>query len=643
VLLEARRRGLLEDGAPAAREFRQQEGRLTAPLAPRREDDPAALMPLREVCEVLLGGFHSDPPRTDAQIDGLVEGLATVLSNERMEPPSACSAEPGSNLSLLSALCTGLGRFYTEATAAYFERAVGVLFHPANRAERVPVDMRLPSDGETTADRTALMLAAKVSSPRAVLALLALGADARLRDARGVTALMFACLPGEGAPPEAAVEVARLLLDAGAPLDAQDLAGQSALMYASSQVHVPLVRLLLALGARVDARSATGRSALGALAASKWGVATDVYESCRAECLSAWPAASRSWAEDELRAMDFFDLLERVLAPVNNQLAVASGGQKGGGKTAAQQEAVLRVLLRHVGMEEGVLAPAAGARLAHFLEELHEKVVAVLPAAFLTVYVARPSMDEFALITQHAREAISAAEAAATKAFRTSGRRTAAYHHETLCGAAMVPHRQRGRIPRRMLDCLDLVVAPIRHCVSHAIPSREALAALCQLGPLIECGAGSGYWARLLTDRGTDVLAFDAEPPTPECNNGFAYRAFCDVRRADCATLFGAQPELAARALLLVWPYADADMGGTPWDASCLASYMAAGGRVVAYVGEREEGIEHTPGMPPDAGVTASSEFQALLRRHFCLASTADVQRLPYVMDDLSIWERSDS
>lgn len=42
-----------------------------------------------------------------------------------------------------------------------------------------------------------------------------------------------------------------------------------------------------------------------------------------------------------------------------------------------------------------------------------------------------------------------------------------------------------------------------------AIPCNEALEALAALGPLVEVGAGGGYWARLLRDRGGDVVAFD--------------------------------------------------------------------------------------------------------------------------------------
>ncbi|MET8160376.1 hypothetical protein ABZT47_28790 [Sphaerisporangium sp. NPDC005289] len=57
----------------------------------------------------------------------------------------------------------------------------------------------------------------------------------------------------------------------------------------------------------------------------------------------------------------------------------------------------------------------------------------------------------------------------------------------------------------------------LRELYAHAIPTRAALERLLALGPLIEVGAGAGYWARLLRDLGGDVLAYDCY--SPECNH----------------------------------------------------------------------------------------------------------------------------
>jgi hypothetical protein len=44
---------------------------------------------------------------------------------------------------------------------------------------------------------------------------------------------------------------------------------------------------------------------------------------------------------------------------------------------------------------------------------------------------------------------------------------------------------------------------------SWSVPNSEALTLTAEQGPLIEAGAGSGYWAHLLQNMGADVLPFD--------------------------------------------------------------------------------------------------------------------------------------
>jgi hypothetical protein len=49
-----------------------------------------------------------------------------------------------------------------------------------------------------------------------------------------------------------------------------------------------------------------------------------------------------------------------------------------------------------------------------------------------------------------------------------------------------------------------------------AIPNNVALTALAGLSPIVEVGAGTGYWASLLTEHGADVLAYDIVLPGEE-------------------------------------------------------------------------------------------------------------------------------
>lgn len=101
---------------------------------------------------------------------------------------------------------------------------------------------------------------------------------------------------------------------------------------------------------------------------------------------------------------------------------------------------------------------------------------------------------------------------------------------------------------------------------SWAIPSPEALDLIASLGPLLEVGAGNGYWARLLRWRGADVLAVDNEP---------RQIAYSDVTYGDAAAFAAQHPK---RTLLLIWPPL-----GDPMALDALRAYQ---GRTVIYIGE---------------------------------------------------------
>lgn len=53
---------------------------------------------------------------------------------------------------------------------------------------------------------------------------------------------------------------------------------------------------------------------------------------------------------------------------------------------------------------------------------------------------------------------------------------------------------------------------------AEAIPTTAVIRRLAALGPIIEVGAGGGYWARLIQDVGGDMIATDAATPG---NNGW--------------------------------------------------------------------------------------------------------------------------
>jgi hypothetical protein len=86
---------------------------------------------------------------------------------------------------------------------------------------------------------------------------------------------------------------------------------------------------------------------------------------------------------------------------------------------------------------------------------------------------------------------------------------------------------------------------------SWAVPTVEALEVLADLAPLVEVGAGTGYWASLLRERGVDVQAFDTNPVY---DNEYRHRrAYAPIARGDHRRALAMYPE---RTLLLCWaPY----------------------------------------------------------------------------------------
>jgi hypothetical protein len=184
----------------------------------------------------------------------------------------------------------------------------------------------------------------------------------------------------------------------------------------------------------------------------------------------------------------------------------------------------------------------------------------------------------------------------------------------------------------------ELAWAPLAGGFAHAVPTDEALDALCARAPLLEIGAGAGYWAALLRARGADVLATDAAPPdgTDALPNAFHARQVPsgDVARADGAA---AAAQHAERTLLLVWPLPgeDADDVTPPWDAAALSSYR---GRIVAHVGEAR-GCTPLRGHLAH-GATTSAAFQDALAREFECVRREPLPTRPGFADELSIWER---
>ena len=127
-----------------------------------------------------------------------------------------------------------------------------------------------------------------------------------------------------------------------------------------------------------------------------------------------------------------------------------------------------------------------------------------------------------------------------------------------------------------------------------AVPTLAVLKRIAALGPLLEVGAGNGYWASELARLGVDIIATDAradgwqhspEPHHPVRTMG-AVEAVAELGRG--------------RALMMVWPSYDES-----WAHDALVAHENAGGHALVYVGEG-------PG-----GCTADEAFHKRLETHW--------------------------
>lgn len=160
---------------------------------------------------------------------------------------------------------------------------------------------------------------------------------------------------------------------------------------------------------------------------------------------------------------------------------------------------------------------------------------------------------------------------------------------------------------------------------SWAVPTPEAIEALAQFSPLVEIGAGRGYWAVLLKEAGAEIDCFDETPPDTEKENFWHrlhrkykgwVRVFTKVHQAG--------PEIAAvypeATLFLCWPPYD-----TPMAYDCLRQYE---GKRVVFIGEG------------DGGCCADEAFWKLLQEQFEHVLDIDIPTWWGVRDYVTVWER---
>lgn len=159
------------------------------------------------------------------------------------------------------------------------------------------------------------------------------------------------------------------------------------------------------------------------------------------------------------------------------------------------------------------------------------------------------------------------------------------------------------------------------HIYSFATPSPEAIDRLVSLGPIIEMGAGTGYWCSLVRSRGGEVVAYDKDPPSQLVNaRANAYhghtKPWTDVRKGGVEKISSHKD---VSTLLLCYPPPDTDMAVT--------SLRCFTGSTVCYVGEWQ-------------GDTGTKTFEKMLNTDFICTEIITLPNWSDTCYSLMIWRR---
>jgi hypothetical protein len=170
---------------------------------------------------------------------------------------------------------------------------------------------------------------------------------------------------------------------------------------------------------------------------------------------------------------------------------------------------------------------------------------------------------------------------------------------------------------RRLLVDEPAYRLQLAHRFSYVLPEPHLLQVVRRYSPLVELGAGTGYWTHLLRGMGADVVAYDLAPVGGSRENRYhpGVHPWLDVLEGD-ARVLAAHSE---RALFLCWPPAFSAL----WEA--LHHYA---GETVIYVGD------HGPRTARLAGL--KQRFRRL-QRFPALAMDPSPGRPA----ELSVWRRT--
>lgn len=163
------------------------------------------------------------------------------------------------------------------------------------------------------------------------------------------------------------------------------------------------------------------------------------------------------------------------------------------------------------------------------------------------------------------------------------------------------------------------------HKYGFAVLNEAAIKALLPLAPLLEVGAGAGYWSYELKRAGADIIATDLYTENEEVpeggertreSYGFGDR-WLPIEELSATQAIKKYPE---RNLLCVWPSYQGS-----WSSKAV---MAFKGEYLAYVGEG------------DGGCTGNDQMHAYLNSHYEEVSDIYIPQFYGIHDSLIIYKR---
>lgn len=146
---------------------------------------------------------------------------------------------------------------------------------------------------------------------------------------------------------------------------------------------------------------------------------------------------------------------------------------------------------------------------------------------------------------------------------------------------------------------------PLTEKYAWAIPTREIVEYVASLSPIVEIGAGNGYWAWEIEQAGGDITCYDKK-----CDNwkGSWDESWVSVREG---TPRDVPEKMRGNTLFLCWPPANSDMA--------IESVDVLSPDTIIYVGEWPEPIEK------DSYVNGSEAFFRELQHQWTLENKLSI------------------